>query len=350
MKQVPLIFATVILALAVSPLHAASPLGGLTVAASPSGDKVVAGGDTRTLLVLDPETLEVKERHWLGLSIVDLVFNKDGSVLAVHDTSDLLVLLNTSDWSKIAEIPKVVDFAAAPEADVFVGQDGNYKGQTFKSYSFTDGSEQASITLPEGFKTAIIGIKPDGSTAAILSERVKDESEPKVERADIPKDLKGAARKEFEQKNDGDTATFLLIDLAGKKIAKESKTYYSESNGELIFSGDEILIVNYSNENAKVNAAGEFSIFELENSYNYGIGFGKKNEIVLSGGLANFSITNSGTLEAVTGKVDKIGGWPEYFKGFSGTPDGSKLYGATTAFRVFRFNADGTIAATMQGH
>lgn len=169
--------------------QAATPLGGLTVAVSGDGTQLVAGGDTRTILVLDPETLEVKERHWIGTTITALVFSTDGSVLAVHDTADSVHLFSTADWSKIAEVPKVVNFSAAPAAGLFAGQNGSYSEPKVEVYQFSDGSPKASITIPKELKVAMLALKEDGSEIAVLTQSAKDEAESKVERADRPKEL-----------------------------------------------------------------------------------------------------------------------------------------------------------------
>ena len=274
-----------------STVQAATPIGGLTVAVSADGSQLVAGGDSRTLIVLDPETLKTTKRHWIGTTIVDLVFSKDGSVLAVHDTADAVYLYKTSDWTEIAKIPKVVNFSAAPDADLIAGHDGGYKELNAKVYSLTDGSEKASIPLPEGKKVAVLGINAEGTKIAILCQGEKDESEPKVEYNAIPKDLKGIAAKEFQQKNDGTTSTFLLIDIADSSIEKEAKTFFTESRGSIAYSGDNIALVAYGNVNAKITPSGEFTLFDLKNSYNYGIGFNRDCSKILTGGLANYSIT-----------------------------------------------------------
>lgn len=75
-----------------SPAIAGIPLGGLTVAISPDGKTLVAGGDTRTLLIIDPESLEVKIRVWVETTITDLYFSKDGGTLLIGDSSDRVLL------------------------------------------------------------------------------------------------------------------------------------------------------------------------------------------------------------------------------------------------------------------
>lgn len=331
-------------------IHAGTPLGGLTVAVSEDAQQVVAGGDTRTLLVLDPSTLDVLARHWIGTTITGLVFNQSGSVLAVHDSADSVHLFATENWSKMAEIPKVVNFSAAPEAGLFAGQNGSYSEPAVGVYNFDDGAPKASIALPKEFKVALLALKEDGSKIALLTQSAKDENETKVERNDIPKELSGIERKEFEQRNDGDTSDYVVIDVASEAIESQAKTFYKERNGMMVYRGDEVLIVGYSNVNAKVSPEGEFTLFQLEGSFNYGVGFTRDRSMVLTGGLMNVSLTPLETMTAVTGKIDKLPGWPEYWKGFSGTADGAALYGATTGFRVAKFNPDGTIAATMEGH
>jgi hypothetical protein len=79
--------------------QAAVPLGGLTVAVSPAGDKLVAGGDTRTLLILDPQTLAVKDRVWIETTIVGLTFDKAGTTLAVEDGSGTGLLEVAASWA-----------------------------------------------------------------------------------------------------------------------------------------------------------------------------------------------------------------------------------------------------------
>ncbi|MDF1824161.1 MAG: hypothetical protein P1U68_05945 [Verrucomicrobiales bacterium] len=339
-----------LLATSFSLLQAASPLGGLTVAVSSDGTQLVAGGDSRTLLVLDPESLEVKDRHWVGTSIVDLVFNGDGSILAVYDTSGTVYLYNTGDWSQITEIKKVMNFSAAVEGGLIAGQDGDYKAPQVQVFSFSDGTLQSSVPLPEGQRIASLGINDEGTKIAVLFQGVDDEGETKVERADIPKDLKGIAKTEFEQKNDGKTSRYFVIDVATATIEKETTVFFNESNGSLVFVGDDVFFVTYRNMNVKMTPEGEITLFELANSFNYGIGFTRDHGIILTGGLANYSITPVDTLTSVTGKIDKLPGWPEYFKGFTGTKDGSALYGATSAYRVMKFSPDGAVSATMQGH
>lgn len=322
--------------------HAGTPLDGLTVAVTGDGSKLVAGGDTRTLLVLDPETLEVKERHWIEADITKLAFNGDGSMLAVQDSGDTVRLFSTADWSKKAEIPKCI--APTTSADLIAGHDGSYNGPSVTVYTFADGAKKSTVSFEKGTRIAALALSQDGGKLAVLTEGEKDEGEAEVPYAEIPKDLKELALDEFKQKNDGKTSRLFIHDAAtGAKIS-EAKIYYTTNAGSaLFFSGDNLVALNYTNLNATITPAGEVSLFKLQNSFNYGIGLTADKKLILTGGLRDFSLTLSESLAGTTGSIDELPSWPEYWKGFTGTTGGDAIYGATTGYRVFKLTGEGKI-------
>ena len=341
---------SILLAIAALPfagLHAANPLGGLTVAVSSDGSRLVAGGDTRTVLVLDPGTLEIQHRQWIERPIVALAFSKDGGTLAVQDTSDDLLLLDTSDWSVKAEIPKRVGFAVSTEADLVAGHDGNSNGPKIFVHSLSDGAERFSTALGKGVRIAALALSNDGSRLAVLTEATKDADEPEVPSSQVPKDLRGAELEEFKQKNDGKTSVLHLFDVAGGGPLGEAKTYYSTNPGAtLFFDGDAVVAVNYLNVNARIAPSGETAIFQLQNSFNYGIGRSHDGSLILTGGLARQSVTKAADLVGSVGTVEKLPGWPEYWKGFSAA-SGDAIYGATSAYRVFKLDGSGAVQASV---
>lgn len=337
------------LALASSALHAATPLGGLTIAVSEDGTKLVAAGDTRTLLVLDPATLEVKERHWIETSIINLAFNRDGSLLVAQDTSNPegLLVFDTADWSKKTEIPKQHGFAVSAGANLVAGHDNNSRGATVSVHSLSGGAPVFTATLPAGNNVAALALSADGSKLAVITQGIKDEAEPEVPYAQLPKDIRGLELDEFKQKNDGKTSTLFLYDLASKGLASETKTWYTtNAQSILVFSGDDLFAVNYSNINAKITPGGETTLFQAKNSLNYGIGVTPSGSHFLSGGLGSYSITSSSDFASVDGKIDKLPGWPEYWKGFTATADGGTIYGTTSAYRIFKLDSAGKIQAS----
>ena len=323
--------------------HAGAPLGGLTVAVSQDGEKIVAAGDTRTLFVLDPATLEVQKREWIEVSITGLAFSKSGDVLAVQETGDEVILFSTEDWTKKAEISRRGAWTTSSEADTMAGVDGS----TIYINSMSDGAEVGKIALPEGLRAAALALNPAGTKLALLEQGKPDESEPKVSYSDIPKDLKGVEREEFEQKNDGKTSRLFLFNTASGEKEKEIPMFYSTRSGsQLSFEGDALVVVSYDNTNAKISPDGKVEIFQLPNSFNYGIGKSPAGDLLMTGGLRNYSITKTSALTSVKGEADKLPSWPEYWKGFAATAEGSKIYGATTGYRVFQFDPSGKVVVS----
>lgn len=319
---------------------AATPLGGLAVAVSPSGDVLVAGGDNRALLVIDPAKMETTSRAWLGVSILALEFNKDGSRLLVEDTDGTVHLVDAKTWQVLKAEKKAAQMAAAPGADLVAVLDADYNGNVVRVLAMTDLAEKGKAALPKGQKVAALGLNADGTKLAVLMESVADEGEPKETK--VPADLKGAAAEEFRTNNDGKTSQFVVFTVPAMEKAAEHKLNYSPSvtGARILFSGDNALVVNYSNVNASVAPDGKVTVFQLGNSYNYGIGWSADQKVLLSGGLSEGTLTKLPATDGTTFKPDKLPSWPEYFKSFAVAPDGT-AYGATSAFRVIRVKPDG---------
>lgn len=326
----------------VSVTLAHTPLGGLTVAVSPDGKTIVAGGDSRVLYVLDAASLEVKERIWVKTTIWGLTFNQDGSKLLVEDTSSTLFFLNTSDWKLEREVKNMAFLKSVPSLDL-----GAAKSSTteISFIALTDAALKGKAAVP--LKIAAFGLSPDGTKLAVISPSEKDDSEPTVKSADVPKDLKDAAKVEYVQQNDGKTATFYLFEVPSGKELSSQKVYYTTNEGAtVVFDGENVLFVNYANENAQITPQGDITIFQLLNSYNYGIGASADQKYLGSGGLRDGTVTKVDGLASLTFKIDTLPGWPEYFKGFDFDAEGN-AYGATTGYRIIKIKPDGTIVTSV---
>ena len=300
----------------------------------------MAGGDTRTLVVMDPESLEVKERVWVEATITRLAFSQKGTVLAVETTDGKVMLYDAATWKKKVDLGKRENFVVATKADVLAGWDADYNGSAIHVHSLTDGAAKVKFTYQKGVRIAAYGLNDDGTRLAVLIEGKDDPEEKKVEYKDIPKDLQGAARDEFVQRNDGKTAMFYLTDTASGKQLCEKKVFYTTNATSIWFQGEDAIVVNSSNVNARITPKGEVTLFQLPTS-NYGFGVSADQGLILSGGMRDFAVTTAATMQGVKGQVDSLPGWPEYFKGFSATAGGGAIYGATTGYRVARIGSDG---------
>ena len=322
---------------------AGTPLGGLAVAVSPDSSRVVVGGDSRALLVVDATSLEVTKRVWTGTSMVRLCFNKDGTRLWVEDSSGVTRIYETEGFTKVHELPKASFLSPARQADVVVALDPNYKGHVLRAYSLTDWSEKGSITFAKGDKVGSFGVDATGTKLAVITKDQKDPEEPKESSSKAPKELKGVAKDTWVQKHDGKTSFLRTYDLPGFTQTSETKTWFKTQDGSLVFFvGDEVHAINYSNENARFDAEGSAEIYELAHGFNYGAGVSEDQAVVLGGSLASGSRTTMADRAGTKFRLDKLPGWPEYFKSFAFAMDGTG-YGATSGYRLVRIKPDGSI-------
>lgn len=331
-----------ILGLTATPSLGKTPLGGLGVAISPNGQTIAVAGDNRVLYVIDAASLEVKQRVWLKTTVYSLHFNKNGSKLLVEDTDDTVQLIDTQTWKVEKDVKKAYFGSPSAAADLFPAFDDNYNGHNIRFLSMTDLAEKGKVTFEKGQKVQACGLSADGTRLAVLMESVKDESEPTAK--ETPKDLKGLAAEEFKLKNDGKIATLLIFQVPSGQKLSENKLFYSPSSSgwKVFFSGEDVFLVNYSNLNAKVAKDGQVTMFQLGNSYNYGIGISGFQKVLMSGGLADGTYTQVDGLKMSTFKLERIPGWPEYFKDFAVGLDGS-AYGTTSGFRLAKILATGQV-------
>ncbi len=320
---------------------AGTPLGGLAVAVSPVGDVLVAGGDSRTLLISNSAKMEITNRLWLGVTMVALNFNKDGSKLLVEDTDGTLYLVDAKTWKVVKSEKKISLMSVSQKADLVAGLDGDYNDPKVKFLSASDFSLKGTAALEKGKRVSSLGLNAAGTRLAVLFEAVTDDAEPNV--TTTPPDLKGLDAEEFKLKNDGKTSRLVVFEVpSGKKIT-DNKLYYSPSGtgSKIYFDGDSAMLVNYGNLNATVTPEGTITLFKLRSSYNYGLGASADQKVILAGGLSSGTYINVDGMKQTTFDPDKIGGWPEYFKSFAVAADGT-AYGSTSAYRVIRIKPDGS--------
>jgi hypothetical protein len=159
--------------------------------------------------------------------------------------------------------------------------------------------------------------------------------------------LKGLERDEFQQKNDGQVSILRVFETARGALLSEQKIFFSmnASQSHVAFDGNAIVVNNYSNLGARIEQDGAVKLFKNNNGFNYGAGVSPQQTAIYGGGLRSFSIVDPKSLQGTTGQIDRLPGWPEYFKGFAATDNGAAVYAGTTAYRVIRISPDGKVVA-----
>ncbi len=322
------------------PASSAVPLHGLAVAVTADGTRLVAGGDSRAIYELDPQTLAVKQRVHIGHGIVALGFSADGKRLWAESTKAVHILDGVS-FKMLKTIEKVERMNVVPAAGIVAVR--AQRGGEIQLLSIDDGSAQGSVPYDRMKSVAAFGLRPDGKRLALLYSRKSTKDEKKVPYKELPKDLKGAALSEFKQRNDGYGAQFVLFEVPSGKVLLDKQLWYSAGGGSRIaWHAGLPHVVGYDNQNAQISTEGKVTYFELGNSYNYGIGISTDGATVLSGGLRDGSRTTLADRKSTKFRIDKLPGFPEYFKSFTVAADGTG-FGGTSCWRVVRLDPAGKI-------
>ena len=326
-----------------NPAGADVPKNGLgAIAVSPDGATVVAAGDNRVMYVLDPETLAVTRLVWTGINPLEAFFSKDGKTIVVHTTDNTLMFYKAETLELKTTVGKVSHVAVAETANLIVtagrsrGRDEEAKTPV-TAYDMSTGKEVYKTEL--AIAANGIGVTPDGSRIFSLSRPIKDLNEAKKK---PPKGMRGLERDIFKQKNDEKVSLFVVQGRDGKELVR-SRTWYSSYNKPILVpKGDGVLAINYVNINAEFDGAGKaVRIFKMKHGYNYGLGFSGARGIIAGGGLRDGSVLFVDGDKKLDFRVERIGGWPEYFKGLAIGPDRS-IYGGTSAYRLIKVSPDGT--------
>ena len=321
-----------------TPSGAAVPLGGLAVAVSADGTQLIAGGDTRAFYDLDPASLTVKRRVHFGRPIVDMAFATDGKTLAVESTGAVSIV-DAKTLKPIKVHDKLEQLSVAHDAGLLATRGRKH----VHIFSLADGSEKAKVPFDSMKGRPIFAISPDGKKLAMIGTGRTDESEPKLGYRDMPKDLKGLAKAEWQQKHDGKSGYFRVYEIGKDEPIVDKKVFFSApGSGRACWQGTSVVLVSYDNSNAIFDSAGEPKMFQLGNSYNYGKGFAPGGGVILSGGLRSATRTTVPDMAGTKFKLDEQPGFPEYWKSFSFAADGVG-FGGTSAYRVARIKTDGTI-------
>ncbi len=328
-----------------APSANAKSLDGLAIAVSLAGDKLTVGGDTRTLLQLDPGTLQVKARHWIGTAIVNLGYNKDGSILAVQDSQSKLFLYDTSTWKAKYTLSNYEELAVHSASDTMAGIDHNWNGSSVSFNSMKDGANLGKASFEAKERVVGFGFSKDGKKFAVMTTSDEYKGEKKVEYRDIPKDLRGIAREDFQARNDGKMSRVRVIEVPTGKILSDSKSFFTMYEGIAGFAGDKIVWIGRNQSAAVLDAKGEGVIFNTKNGANHGFGFSPDQSIMATGNNGQFSVMS---VPAMTTKshvrLPRLPGATEYVASrVSVSGDNSAIYMTTNAYRVLKIGGDGKL-------
>ncbi len=330
----------------VQPAEAAIPKNALgAVAVSPDGRTVLAAGDNRVLYVLDAAGLTVQKRVWLGINPLEIHYSADGGTFVLHDSKGALRFYDSASLKLKTEVSGVEKVALAEQADVIFSI-GRVRGRgeeartPLRAYSMSTGRPVLDKTVNSALTG--LGVDADARRIFAISKSIKSNEE-MVQKP--PSNLAGAARETFRMQNDGKVSQLLAFDVEGKELGRHTSWYSTTRQADLVPFGNILRVITFSSFNVQFTLGSmESKLYQDKNSFNYGIGYSIKNKLLVTGGLANGTVTQLDTGEQRGFRINRIGGWPEYFKGFAVAADGT-IYGTTTAYRLVRISPDGAVKA-----
>ncbi len=343
MKKTVLVLGTLILVLAAADAFGRGPQwGGLsTIAVSPDGKMLVAGGQSRVLYVLDAATMEVKNRIWTEARIGFVAFNKDGTRLVLETDEPGLRLYDTSTWKPVGRVDKADWTSTAPAADLMAAIQDEWEKSTIHFISMTTLAAAGSVEFKG--RAAAFALDAEGKKLAVLTE-YKEEGEKKAEDKDKPENLEGLAASEWDQKNDGYTCKLLLFEVPSGKPLGSFDLWYTSTSGlgstDILLDKSFVYVINYYNVCAKIDEKGAVALFETKNSYNYGRGISADRKFILTGGMRDGTYTTVEGMKMVQFETDTLPGWPEYFESFAFAADGT-AFGVTSGFRIVKITKEG---------
>lgn len=319
---------------------------GLAVAVTADGSRLIAGGSNRVLYELDPTTLEVKRRAWLGRQIMRMLFSPDGKVLVVESTQ-AVQWLKADTLEPFATRKDARGIQPVPALGAVAMVIPDYTKPAIRIFDFTDAKEKAAVIYDPRQRVHAYGVSEDGKRLALLHKREKNEDEEKITGRKIPEKLrkeKGTALADFQQRHDGFGALFHVFDVASGEQKFEKRLWYSSQDQDslLTWQGDDAYVLAHQEACAKIDAQGEVTVFALANGNNDAYHASRDGKTFWTGGYRGGSRTQVPELSSVTFQLDELQGFNETFKAFTTAADGTAFAG-TTAFRILRIGADGKI-------
>ncbi len=336
--------AAALLLLAAAPASARAPRwGGLdAVAVSPDGKSLAVGGQNRTLYLLDPVTLEVRRRVWVGGRIVFLAFNRDGSRLLLEDDSESLRLFDAATWKLLERVPRCSGAVISRAADLVAVRDrSSYPEARLRLLSLTDVKEKGTVELTE--RAAAYAFDAEGKKLVMVSEG-RAGAEKKLPLSEPSPKLSELGRREFRQRHDGMVSSLLTVEVAKGKVLRAVPLWYTSDSDstQLAVAGGKVWVTNFNNTCARIEASGATALFETGLTFNHALAVSPDGKLLACGGMREGLY---GPLEGgkrVKFELEALPGWPEYFGGFAFAPDGI-AYGVTSAFRVVRIDKAGKV-------
>lgn len=334
----------IFLLLALSPSAVNGGGGFEAVAVSRDGKRLAVGGQNRVVYVLDADALRVTRRLAVGTRVGGLAFTPDGKGLLVEDETDTLRLLDAESGKEKGKLVDVNGLLLSPGGDLVAVRDLRRTDRpALRLLSASTLKDVGTCLLTE--RAAAFAFSPDGKSLVVLEDG-HNSDENIVPLNKVPESLKGLARLEYQQKNDGRSSWLRTFQAPTGKEASRVEVWYT--TGSLSTSiqpaAEGVYVINRVNLCALVGAKGAVALFQVGERGPLASAFSPDGKTLWLGGRSG------GTYGPARGKqepfaLDELPGQAEFVTRLA--VRGPVTYGVTTAFRVFRVEKRATRAVAV---
>jgi len=320
-----------------SSVQARNTNGISSIALSPDGSTLYAGGSNLVVYKLDPETLKVVSRHWVKHKSIDMAISADGKYLMIQDYHDVVRVYDAKTMKLKKKIRKAKQFSYAKKANKIVVATYGYaykektyyttvrviNGSTFKEEKKFKVKGQAADLVPN----------PSASIISIITKPIKT---PEEKKEDTTSDMSYSERAEFRQKHDEKTSEHIVINVADGKVTRNVSWFSMWGDAFMVRSKDGVAVFPASSTGgAFIKDSGETTFIATGDNTLYGAYYEFGESRVIAGNTNAITVKSADDEEVTQYKLKKLPNYdyPDYI--IKGT---DTYFAATRQFRVLRFD------------
>jgi hypothetical protein len=314
--------------------------GGLdAVALSVDGKTLAVGGHNRVIYLVDPESLEVRKRLWVGSRIGSLAFLRDGSGVVFVDDTDTLRVLDLATEKITRKIERCCGMQLNSTRTRALVRDLSLTAKNRLLILALNAPLDELAQLESPYAPAAWSFAAGDKLVQRLSVGY-DAGERRVPIREVPRELLGLAKAEFRQKYDGWTSSLELVEFSGRVVERRQLWYTSDSDSTTLSrTANTVRIWNRSNLCATVTRD-DTKLFSTLLPINHAIGVAPGGRTTVFGGLERGVYQQEDKVTPF--ELEPLPGLTESFTAFLVLDEG-RAWGVTSAHRLIRLNKEGTV-------
>ncbi len=308
-----------------------------SIALSPDGAVLFAGGSNLVVYKLDPETLKVVSRHWIKHKSIKMEVSSDGKYLMIQDYHDVVRVYDAKTMKLKKKLRRAKRFAYAKQANKIVTATYSYEykektyytivrvinGETFKEEKKFRVKGQVSDMVPDAMATKI----------SVVTRAIKT---PEEKKEDATSDMSYSERSEFQQKHDEKTSEHIVINVADGKETRTVSWYSFWGEAYMVRSKDGVAILPASTRGGVfMKDAGGSTFISTGDNSQYGALYEIEEKRAIVGTSNALAVKTDDDEEVTEFKLKKL---PNYDYPDNIIKGKDTYFASTRQFRVIRFD------------